>query len=42
VPVLLGLWWVHGIFLASTALMLAHQRGWFRQAWDRFRPGATA
>lgn len=36
VPEVLGLWWVHAIFLAGAGLMLVHQRGWLRHALDRF------
>lgn len=37
VPLLAGLWWVHGLFLAVAGLMLASQQGWLRrfQWWRR-------
>lgn len=37
VPDALGLWWVHGLFLAAAAAMLAYQLGLWRQ-WFRRAP----
>jgi lipopolysaccharide export system permease protein len=36
-PLVAGLWWVHGLFLAVAGLMLANQQGWLRrfQWWRR-------
>lgn len=38
VPEVVGLWWVHGLFLVAAALLLAHQLG----LWRRWLPARAA
>lgn len=40
-PRLLGLWWVHALFLLAAVFMLAWQYGWFR-SWRVRPPGPPA
>lgn len=44
IPMVLGLWWVHGLFITATVVMLLGQQGLFRRVLGRLfrRPVAPA